>query len=131
MDGSGPFPESDMVITTKRVFQSEDTEERQLTLLRHELAPGASKSDAGAVELESAGYTHLYVGYTPHDRAHGVVLHDAKGHEIGPSEKTALACFRGTSVIELLSFWAIILSSVSAAISATALLISVLAFLNV
>ena len=129
-DGDEPFPDSPMVVSARWLFQSGDAEERQLLLAPRELAPGASKGEKGTIELESAGYTHLYVSYAPHDHANGETLHDANGREIGPSGKVPLTCFRGSSVMELLSFWAIILASASAAISATALVITLMAFMH-
>ncbi len=130
-DGSEPFPGSDMLVTARWVFPSGDEEERQIRLAKEELAPGASKGDRGSVELEAPGYTHLYVGYTPYDPMHGDVLHDARGRELDSSGTAALACFRGVSIVEHLSYWAIILASVSAAIAAMAFVVSLLAFVHV
>ncbi len=130
-DGNEPFPRSDMLVTARWVFQSGDEEERQVRLAQGELAPGASKGDRESVELEAPGYTHLYVRYTPCDPAHGDVLHDARGREIDAMGTSALACFRGVSIVEHLSYWAIIFASVSAAIAAMAFVVSLLAFLHV
>ncbi len=123
-DSSDPFPPSDMMITTRWTFPTNQAQGHRIRLSSGQLQPGETLREVADHHVLAPGYALLNLHYTPY--GNGCFLHDPDGSEINPLDATARGSFRGVSRMELYTLGVLYWAVAAALLAAIGLILTVL-----